>query len=95
MSKLSFEKAKGFSLSKYSIDELQLAIGQDCLIVYFKDEIDCVIVSVDVKNALGYETCIVRTNDQHIKEAFFIHRIKSVPFLDSLRETKLWKLLHE
>jgi hypothetical protein len=83
-------------MSKYSTDELQLAIGQDCTLFYYSDEITGTLMQITGLNrGIGYETVVIKTKDQHIKEAFFIHRIKCVPFLDTLRESKLWSLLFE
>ena len=82
-------------MSRYNAEELQLAIGQEVILVYFKDEIHGTIVGIrNSTNNPGYEMITVKTDDNHTKEAFFIHRIKSVPVLDTLKETKLWKLLY-
>ena len=79
-------------MSKYSLDELFLAIGQKCVVIYYKDEIKGTIESVK-QSLIGLHMITLKTFDNHVKEAFFITRIKTVPFLDEMRKKKLWLLL--
>lgn len=79
-------------MNSYSADELKLAIGQECTLVYFKDEITGIIFNIIV-DFRGLERLILKTSDQNIKEAFFISRIRSVPFIDEMRKKRLCQLL--
>lgn len=77
--------------AKYSFIELEMCLHQRCSLRYFSDIIEGKIVTV-YNN--GYADLVrIETDDRHVVESFFINRVISVPFLDSLKEKSLYKLI--
>lgn len=80
-------------MNKYSSEELELAIGQECILNYYGAKITGIIFQLKKSYKDTNDLVILKTNDQQRKEAFFISRIVHVPFLDKIKLTRLWKLL--
>lgn len=70
-----------------------MSVDQPCIITYYGSDIKCTIVKLKISSYANNDIVIMETDDQHIKEGFFISRIKIIPFIDKLRETKIWKLI--
>lgn len=79
--------------SKYTTTELEGCLGQDCELIYFGKTIKGKLIELRLYQNTN-PMCVIQIKNKLGKEAFFIQRIVSIPFLDNMKNKSLYRLIY-